>query len=93
MDQKEAVKIFLTQGNGLHTRFREHSSGDIHDLPFPPEIPGVSFRPEEMIALLEELEKQGVVFRSETVHPYESTEYRIQWHFVGEKPRGKASSV
>ncbi len=93
MDQKEVVKSFLAQGNVMQTRLREHSSGDMHDLRFPPELPDVSLCPEAMIALLEELEEQGVVFRSETVHPYDSTEYLIQWHFVGEKPGGGVSSV
>jgi hypothetical protein len=88
----EAVKTFVAQGNGIKTRVRELPQGDRHDRPVPWMIPGVTLSPEAIVSALETLEKQGFVIRTETVHPFDSTEYLIQWYFVWEKQVGEGVS-
>jgi hypothetical protein len=73
------VNLCLTGGHTLKTRLRETAHGDIHDLPTPLGFPGISPEPKDVISALEELEQEGLVVRSETVHVYDGTEYIIVW--------------
>lgn len=79
-----AIQAFLAAGGVLQTRLRESSKEDVHDFPtVPPALPGVSGRPEDIVASLTQLEQAGVVRRcSEVVHPHDSAEYRITWGTV-----------
>ncbi len=84
--QAPEVEAFLAGGQVLQTRLRERSTGDVHDIPsIPPVIPGISGRPEDVVALLEALEKQGIVVRTETVHANDSAEYRVIWRIAGSR--------
>jgi hypothetical protein len=79
-----AVMQRLAAGDTIHTRLRETATGDVHDLPGIDVLTlGVSWSPAYLLAALEALEQRGVVVQTETVHPYDSTEYVITWRNAG----------
>ncbi len=83
-NQAAVVKAFLAEGGVIRTRLREQSVGEAHDLlSHPLTISSVSLYPKDVVAALEELEKQGTVVRSEVVHAYDSSEYVITWRIAG----------
>ncbi|MGE0824210.1 MAG: hypothetical protein AB7G75_22720 [Candidatus Binatia bacterium] len=82
----QIVARFLTNGGELRTRLRERSWGDTHDSPtiFAAAL-GMVLAPDDIILALQELHHQGVVVRSETVHPFDSSEYLVTWRTATEK--------
>lgn len=80
LQKAAAVQIFLASGGTVWTRLRERSTGDVHDVPTGPlELVGAALPAQDVVAALEELARQGVVMPSLTVHPFDSTEYRVAW--------------
>ena len=64
----------------VNARLRERSTGDLHDFAgFAPAIGQGPVHDEEILALLECLVARGVLTRSEQVHPYDSSEYRVEY--------------
>jgi len=61
----------------VNARLRERSTGDLLD--FAPAIGQGPVHDEEILALLECLVARGVLTRSEQVHPYDSSEYRVEY--------------
>jgi hypothetical protein len=81
--QAEEVLSFLATHGPMTTRLRERSIGDVHDVPTMLPTPlGITVRPEETVTLLEELEQQGLVRRSERVHAFDSAEFIVTWQSV-----------
>ena len=81
--QAEEVLSFLAHYGPITTRRRERSIGDVHDVPAMLPTPlCLTVRPEDAVTLLEELEHQGLVRRSERVHAFDSTEFIVTWHSV-----------
>jgi hypothetical protein len=79
-----AIQSFLAEGRLIHTRVRERSTGDIHDVPaIPPALPGLAGYSQEVVAILEGLERQGHVARYEVVYAYDTTEFYVIWCLVG----------
>lgn len=90
---RAAIEQLLTSRGAIRTRLREASDGLVHDLPLGSlETSGASGSGAEFIAVLEELERSGVVSRRETVHPYDSSEYVVTWFLnqAGEARQGTA---
>lgn len=78
-----AILRFLAVHGTITSRIRELRDGDVQDLPrSTPEIPGGPFSADELLEALEELELAGCVQRSEQVHPWDSSEYRVLWRLV-----------
>ena len=81
--QAEEVLPFLAHRGPVTTRLRERSMGDIHDVPTMLPTPlCLTVRPEDAVTLLEELEQQGLVRRSERVHAFDSAEFIVTWQSV-----------
>jgi len=79
-----AVKAVLAERRAIQTRLRERSTGDVHDRPSGPlQTPlGVTLPAEAVVVVLEELERQGIVVRSETVHSHDGSEYTLCWRLA-----------
>ena len=81
--QAEEVLSFLATHGPMTTRLRERSTGDSHDVPAMLPTPlCLTVRPEDAVPVLEELEQQGLVRRSERVHAFDSAEFMVTWHSV-----------
>ena len=81
--QAEEVLSFLAHRGPVTTRLRERSMGDIHDVPTMLPTPlCLTVRSEDVVPLLEELEQQGLVRRSERVHAFDSAEFIVTWQSV-----------
>jgi hypothetical protein len=71
----------------LLTSIREEGDRDRHELP----VPAGFVEPDEAVAvpgILEQLEREGLVERSEEVHPFDSSEYQVTWRLATDESRG-----
>ena len=84
--QTQEILALLARRGTLTTRVREQSVGDVHDIPsMLPASLGMTVRPKDAAAVLEELEQQQAVRRLEAVHAYDSTEYIVTWYVAGQR--------
>lgn len=81
MDQPTGVVLsLLARGIPIQTRLREGGCGDSHDCPgalllrLPDGVYG-----DGVPAILEGLERDRVVLRTEGVHHYDASEYVVTW--------------
>ena len=75
-----ALLTYLGKQGSIETRLRETGEGDQEYFnSIIPSIPGLDPREEDLIILLHQLQ-QGALVRSETVHPYDSSEYIVTWN-------------
>ena len=84
---RERVLAYLATRR-LLTSIREEGDRDRHELP----VPAGFVEPDEAEAvpgILEQLEREGLVERSEEVHPFDSSEYQVTWRLVATEPRGR----
>jgi hypothetical protein len=66
---------------------RETARGVVHEVPWDAEANiGFSGRPTELVRILEDLARRGLVTRSETVHPFDSSEYVVIWRPIASVP-------
>lgn len=81
MWQKPAalIEALLAGGGTIQTRLRELSTGVVEDMPGSLTLSGSVLRAEEVVAALAQLETQGLVVCSETVHRHDSCEYTRIW--------------
>ena len=79
LDHNELILAYLAHQH-LVTRLRERSLGDFHDCPIlPAPIREAGISSQMLITMLEHLHLNNLVVKSESVHAFDSSEYRVVW--------------